>query len=197
MANWEIVIEGRQGTNDMLTVLHYASSGVEPPSWADAATVIRGHLADHMAPICAARVTWVGITVREDIPGGVGVFFPFAAGTLVGLNSESDQADILTMLVRKVTGSLVKPTQGWVLQGGVTAHALTGNGTWEPTIMDEVEAYLEDIRVLNIAGPSTLTMQIKARNPTAPNTQAYTTVSAVAAANTPRGLKTRFPASGS
>ena len=197
MANWEIVIEGRQGTNDMLNVLHYQSSGVEPPDFGATATVIRGHLEDHLQPHCGSRVTWVGITVREDIPGGVGTFYPFGAGTLTGNNATPDQADILTGLVRKVTNSLVKPTLGWAQQGGLTAGALEPTGVWNATITAAVEDFWEDIRVLNITGPTTLQMVVKARNPTAPNTQAYTPVASVSLAGTPRALRSRFPSSGS
>lgn len=197
MAFWEIVIEGRQGNNDMLTVLHYQSSGVEPPDFSAAATVIRGHLADHIAPLCAARVSWVGITVREDIVGGVGTFIPFPAGTLVGTDANGDQADVLAMNVRKLTGGLVRPTYGWVQQGGITAHGLTAGSLWEPTIQDEVEAYLADIRVLNIVGPSTLTMVIKASNPTAPNTQPYSVVNSFQATEQPRTQRSRLGGRGS
>jgi len=197
MANWELVLEGRQEDKDMLTVLHYQSSGVEPPDFSSAATVIRGHLVDHMQALVGARVSWVGITVREDIPGGVGVFIPFGGGTVVGNTATPEQADVLTMIVRKITGSLVKPTLGWILQGGITTDALESNGSWDDTVRDEVEAFWEDVRVLNIAGPSTLTMVIKARNPSAPNTQAYTVVNSFSTGTRPRSLRTRLQEVGS
>lgn len=176
MANWEVVINGKQGTNDMLNVFHYQSSGVEPPDWDAAATVIRGHLSDHIAPICGSRVTWEGITVREDIAGSVGTFYPFSAGTLTGTQATPDQIDAACMQVRKLTGSLVKPTSGWFMQGGITVQGVGNDNQWGSTVTTAVDDYATDIRILNIAGPSTLTMVIKARNPLAPNTQAYTPV---------------------
>lgn len=197
MAFYEVVIEGRQGGNDMLNVLHYESSGVEPPDFDLAATVIRGHLEDHMQSLCGARVTWLGITVRQDIPGGVGTFYPFGAGVLTGNATNQEQADILTMLVRKVTGSLIKPTLGWAQQGGITTDALEANSVWDTTVQDEVKAYWEDIRVINITGPSTLTMVIKARNPEAPNTQPYTPVNSISIGGSPRALSSRFITKGS
>lgn len=197
MANWEVVIEGRQGTNDMLNVIHYQSSGVEPPDFDAAATVIRGHLEDHLQGDCGNRVTWIGITVREDIEGGVGTFFPFGAGTLTGSRSTPDHADILAMLVRKNTGSLVKPTKGWAKQGGLSADTLDPGGTWSTAVQGDVKDFWEDIRILNLTGPTTLTMVVKARNPSAPNTQAYTPVNAITVAQTPGSQDTRFPSSGS
>lgn len=197
MAFWELVIEGRQGANDMLNVIHYESSGVEPPDFAAAATVIRGHLADHLQGQASGRVTWEGITVREDIPGGVGVFIPFPGGILTGNNPDPDHADLLTVLVRKITGSLVKPTLGWAQQGGMTAGALEPDGTWNAGVRAAVEAFWEDIRILNITGPTTLQMVIKARNPSAPNTQPYTVVNAVEANLRPRSLRSRIELSGS
>ena len=197
MANWEIVVEGRQGANDMLTVLHYQSSGVEPPDFSAAATVFAGHITDHLVPICGPRVTWLGLTVREDIVGGVGVFVPFGGGMLTGVNADGDHADVVTMLVRKQSGGLIRPTHGWFQQGGISMNATQADGSWVASVMDEVEAYAEDIRVLNIAGPSTLTMVIKARNPTAPNTQAYSVVNSFTAHNRPRTQRSRIELVGS
>lgn len=197
MANWEIVLEGRQGVNDMLNVFHYQSSGVEPPDFAAAATVIRGHLADHIQNLCSAHVTWLGITVREDVPGGVGVFYPFAAGTLVGDNSDGDQVNQVAVLVNKLSNGLVRPTKGWFFQGGISVRNTTAFSGWEAAALAAVEAYAEDIRVLNIAGPTTLTMVIKARNPSAPNTQAYSVVNLMDAQIIPTTLRNRKSGLGS
>lgn len=197
MAFWEVVIEGRQGSNDMLNVFHYQSSGVEPPDWDAAATVIRGHLEDHLAPIAGSRVTWEGITVREDIPGGVGVFYPFGAGTLTGTQATPDQIDVVTMLIRKHTGGLIKPTIGWFQQGGITVQGVGNDNQWGSTVTTAVLDYADDIKVLNIVGPSTLTMVIKARNPTAPNTQPYSVVNSFSNAAAPRTQRSRLQGQGS
>lgn len=197
MANWEIVIEGRQGSADMLNVLHYQSSGVEPPDFAAAATVIKGHLGDHLTTYAVPAVTWVGITVREDIPGSVGTFIPFPTGTLVGTNADADAVAQVAVFVRKRSQGLIRPTLGWAFQGGITVHGTNASFNWDTAILDAVEAYWEDIRIMTIAGPTTLTMVIKARNPTAPNTQAYSPVNAVEAAVSPRVLKGRRIGAGS
>lgn len=197
MSFWEIVIEGRQGTSDMLTVLHYESSGVEPPDFDAAATIIRGHLEDHLQTLCGPRVSWEGITAREDILGSVGVFYPFSAGTLTGTNGDDDQVDVVTMLVRKQSQGLVRPTHGWFQQGGITTRTVGANNTWDALARDAVEAYAEDIRVLNIVGPTTLTMLIKASNPTAPNTQPYSVVNTLTTDETPRTQRTRLRGVGS
>jgi len=197
VANWEFVLEGRQGGSDMLTVLHYISSGVEPPDFSAAASVVKAHLGDHIAALCAPRVTWLGITVREDIPGGVGTFIPFPTGTLAGAQSAPDHMDVAVALVRKVTGSLVRPTQGWIMQGGIAVTRLDANGAWESATMTGIDDFWTDMLVLNIAGPTTLTMVVKARNPTAPNTQAYTVVNTITVAPAPRALRTRMAGQGS
>lgn len=191
MANWQVVIEGRQGTDDMLNVIYYQSTGVEPPDFVAAAVVIRAHIEDHIQTFCGDNTTWLGITYREDIPGSVGVFVPFPAGTLAGSNPTPSQVYQLSMLVQKFSNGSVRPVRGWAFQGGLVADGTSGNGGWETPLRDAVEALWEDIRVLSIAGPTTLQMVLKATNPTAPNTQPYTAVDKVSTAVTPRTLDGR------
>ena len=197
MAFWEIVIEGRQGVNDMLTVLQYQSSGVEPPDFDGAATVIRNHLETNLQPICGPRVTWLGITVREDTPGSVGVFYPFGAGILTGTSPNGDQIDQASVLVRKRSTGLVRPVLGWWFQGGISVEGTTDGAQWDVTVRDAVEAYAEGIRELNVPGPSVLAMLIKASNPTAPNTQPYSIVSVLEADTQVHTHRNRIPGRGS
>lgn len=197
MANWELVIEGRQGAQDMLSVIHYQDNSAGAVNWNDAATVIRGHLTDDLISSCGNRTTWEGITVREDIPGGVGISYPFSAGVLSGTYPAADHADVLTMLIRKKTVSLVRPTAGWAQQGGFSAAGLEPTGVWATSFTGAGEAFWESIRVLNLIDDVVLQMVIKARNPTAPNTQAYTAVSSVSAEPVPRTQRSRLPEVGS
>jgi hypothetical protein len=170
---------------------------VEPPDFEAAATVLKGHLSDHIAGLCGAHVTWVGITAREDIVGGVGTFIPFPTGTLAGSVAATDQINQVAMQVNKLSGGLINPTKGWFFQGGLNAGLATAGSVWEAGAVTAVEAFAEDIRVLNIVGPTTLTMVIKARNPTAPNTQAYSVVNTLDAVTIPKVLRGRRAGSGS
>jgi hypothetical protein len=197
MAVWEVVLEGRQGINDMLNVFHYQDGGGPAPSFGLIASIFEGHLTDHIIEWCGPRVTWVGITVREDIVGGVGTFEPLPGGVLAGTDASGDQVDVIAMQVKKLSGGLVRPTYGWFMQGGITVHAATANDTWEAATVAGVAAYAEDIRQLDMGAGGTLNMVIKASNPTAPNTQAYSQVSNFTVNTRPRTQRSRLSGSGS
>lgn len=197
MPYYEVVLEGRQGGKDMLTVFHYETIGGEPMDWQAAADVIAGHVFDHLVPLCGPRVTWIGITYREDIPGGVGVFVPFGAGALTGSSVFGDQADVLTMLVRKLTGSTQRPTHGWWQQGGLSADHTTNDGEWDLGVRNGIVNYGNEMRSLEIAGSANLQMVIKASNPTAPNTVPYNQVSSITTSGVPRTQRSRLPDAGS
>lgn len=197
MTVWEIVVEGRQGEDDMLNVFHYEVLGAVEPDFTLVAADFRGHLQDHIAPLANPTTSWVGITVREDAPGAVGTFVAFPGGILVGTQPAGDQMNVSAALIKKFSGGLIRPTQGWWFQGGITVGGLSPTGTWEAGPSAALAAYAEAIREISIAGPATLSMVIKARNPTAPNTQPYSTVATVAVAGRPRTLRSRFTGRGS
>jgi hypothetical protein len=101
------------------------------------------------------------------------------------------------MFVKKLSGGLTRPTFGWFFQGGLGTAGLDTASLWESATRAAVLLYAQDIRVLNVTGPSTLTMQIKASNPTAPNTQAYSPVESFLVGAVPRTLRSRRQGSGS
>jgi hypothetical protein len=197
MANWELVIEGRQGTKDNLNVLHYQDFGGGPPDWTFAANAIRGHLSDHIITFCGSLVTWVGITVREDVPGSVGVLVPFTAGVLTGTNATPSQMMSASLLVRKIGSGLVRPVRGWAFQSGLVVDGLDAASRWEAPVIAATLDYWEDIRLMADGLTTDLRMVIKARNPSAPNTQAYTPVAAFSASGVPRHLDSRIEIEGS
>lgn len=197
MTVYEIVIEGRQGANDMLNVFHYETVGTGDLDLDNLASVFYGHIDDELKQWASNIITWVGITVREDSPGAVGTFVPFPAGTITGTLTTADMAYTGCAFIKKLSGGLVKPTQGWWFQGGITFGGLSAAGTWESGVSSSLAAYGEAIRELSIADSVDLAMVIKARNPTAPNTQAYSTVNSIAIAGLPRNIRSRFPGSGS
>lgn len=198
MAEYELVLNGNGPMGDMLSVLHYTvTAGDDPPDWDAVGTVIRGHLVDHLQGQLATTVSYTGITVREDVPGAVGQFFPFGAGDVVGNNADSDLFSQGAVLVRKLSGNLVNPTNGRVYQGGITMSALEPSGTWNGGMLAAVEAFWEDVRIMSVAGPSTIQMVIKSRNPTAPNTVAYNPVQTVSARPNPVTQRRRRIGTGS
>jgi len=197
MTVFEVVIEGRQGTEDMLNVVHYDDGGSPPAAWSDVASELQGHLIDHLQALCGDRVTWLGLTYRIDSLGQVGTFVPLPGGVLTGTDVSGDQLDQAAILIRKRSSGGVRPVLGWAFQGGVTVHGLNAASGWEGSILFEAASFWEDIRVFNLPGPSTLQMVIKASNPTAPNTQPYSSVDLVQAINTPRTLRRRRAGMGS
>ena len=197
MAVYEVVIEGRQGVDDMLTILHYQVQDGLTLDWQAGADEIRSHLANYIAPLCTPTITWVGIRVREDIAGSVGTLYTFTLGTLDGSNVEGDLVRQASVLAQKRSDGPVRPVLGWFFQGGITAHGTTGAGRWEPSISTDVLNYAEDIRVLGGVATQDVTMVIKARNPTAPNTQPYTVVDRFTVSGIPRTVKSRREAVGS
>lgn len=196
MPQYEVVIEGTQGGEDMLNVLHYQVDDASPPDWQAGADEIRSHLSNYLAQYASPNVFWGGITVREDSPGQVGVFYPFTLGNLQGTDANGDQVRQVAVLVRKRASSGFRPALGWFFQGGITVHGTVATGTWETDILTAVENYATDIMVLGAVTPLGAYMVIKARNPTAPNTVAYNPVTSFQAVANPRTVRSRTAGTG-
>lgn len=197
MAHYQVVIEGIQGTADMLNVVNYESSGAALPDFADMADQIRFAIDSHITSFCGANTKWSGITVREDIPGSVGAFVPFGLGELTGTQATPSQVTQLSMLVRKTTNSLVRPTRGWAFQGGLVSDACGASGRWEAGVLAAVKLLWEDMISWTLAGGTTMQMEVKASNPTAPNTQPYTAVTGIIVNDIPSTLDGRKIGTGS
>jgi hypothetical protein len=198
MSQYEVVLNGFGPFGDMLTVLHYdVTSGDDPPDWDLVATAIRVHMVDKLIGNIVSTCGYTGITVREDVPGSVGQEYPFAAGTLNGSSASDDLAPQMAVLCRKLSGNLVNPTQGRIYQGGVGADGLTTGGIWVSSVTQDVEDFYELIRIINVAGPSSLRMVIKASKPSNPNTVAYNPVASVDGRPNPVTQRRRRIGSGS
>lgn len=192
MAQYEVVFNANGPMGDMLNVVHYdVLDGDDPPDWDAFATVLRGHLVDHLQDQLATSITYTGITVREDVPGGVGQEYPFLAGDVVGTNADSDLAGQLAVLVQKLANNLVNPQKGRAYQGGITASALQADGRWNQGMADAVEAFWEDVRIMSLAGPSTLQMVIKRTNPETPNSVPYNPVAQINVVRNPATQRRR------
>lgn len=197
MANWEVVLEGRQGGQDMLNVLHYQDNTAGVVDWTAVATTFYVDLTDQMIPMCTAEVRWTGITYREDILGSIGVFVPFPLGDVIGTYPGGDLMRQAAMLVRKRTTATTHPNLGWIFQGGLCTVGLTAAGRWETAFLTDVQSFWDDMRLINTGVGDVLTMVIKARNPLAPNTVPYNAVTSVQAVSVPRTVATRREGVGS
>lgn len=191
MPQYQVVLNGALGTADMLNVLYYQSSGVEPPDWQQVADIIGGNISTHLLSVCGNHASWRGITVREDIPGSVGIDYNFTGGALVGSNSTSSMLNQLAVLVRKFTSGIVRPTRGWAFQGGPIAEGLNNASEWSSGTTDAVQDFWNTLKTITTTDPTTLTMVLKATNPTAPNTNPYNIVQTVQCALVPRTLDGR------
>jgi len=191
MSIWEVVLEGKQGVNDMLNVFHYDDGGAGTPDFADIASAFFTAISTNLVTYAMPYVTWSGVTYREDVEGSVGVFQPFQTGSIEGGATDQSNITQLSMLMHKRTESLIRPSLGWFFQGGISAEYVDGVSSWDSAAKAAVEAYGEDIRVITLTTLATVNMVIKARNPDAPNTQAYTAVTSITADPTPRVLKGR------
>ena len=198
MAVYEVVLEGRQDGEDMLNVFHYRVPDGQTPDWQAGADELRAHIANYLADLSNPNVTYEGITVRLDEPGQVGTTYAFTLGDVVGLDASGDGLRQAAFLIQKRSQGGVRPTLGWFFVGGITVHGLTAAGNWDPAITAVMNNYAEDIRILGAVAQTDVIMVIKARNPTAPNTQAYSDVDLMfAKGGTPRTVRSRMIGNGS
>lgn len=185
MAIYEVVLEGRFSDQDMLTVLHYDITGDENPNWQAMADAIRFTLNDFLTPFLVTAVDYVGITVREDVEGSVGLFVPFTLGTLTGSDSDDGIISQAAVLVRKLANTLTRPTQGRIYQGGISSQYLNSAGLWTAVATTPIESFWSDMVQLDFGPGSLAQMVIKASNPTAPNTVPYNPVETIATRSIP------------
>lgn len=198
MTVYEVVLEGRQDGEDMLNVFHYDVPQGQPPDWQAGADEIRAHIANYLEDISNPNVTYEGITVRLDSPGSVGTTYNFTGGIVTGTDSNGDGLRQAAFLIQKRSEGGVRPVLGWFFVGGISVHGLTAAGNWETTITATMNNYADDIRILGSVAQTDTVMVIKARNPTAPNTQAYSPVDSMfAKGGTPRTVRSRMIGSGS
>lgn len=188
---YEVVLNGVLNAQQVLTVLHYDVDGGDPINFQAMADAIRVHLVDNLQAWLVPTMSYTGITIREDIPGTVGVTYAFTLGTLTGSDANVDSFNQLAMLVRKNCNSTVRPNRGRVFQGGLTSEGTDGNGLWQTDMRNAVNAFWSDMISISFAGPATAQMVVKASNPTAPNTVPYNPVTTVGTISNPTTQRRR------
>jgi len=154
-------------------------------------------MVDNLQGALMTSVAYDGITIREDIPGSVGVTYPFTLGTLTGTNGSSSLIPQSALLLRKYADTAVRPNQGRIYQGGLPANAVNSSGRFSGPTVTDVQLFWQDQRIVNLVGGSSLQMVIKSSNPTAPNTVAYNPVSRIVAAAIPVTQRRRKEGQGS
>jgi hypothetical protein len=177
MTVYEVVLTGTQDAEPMLSVLHYNITGsADLQAFTDA---VRTELSAGLAALVVPSVTWLGNTIRLDEVGSVGVFYPFTSGQLIGTNAAGTYASNVAALIRKFSDDVVRPTQGRVFQGGIPTSAMDSDGKLTSGYVGSLVSAWELMRVIEFDGTGEGVMQIKASNPTAPNTQPYSTVARI------------------
>lgn len=195
---YEVVLNGFGPNGDVLTVLHYeVVSGPDPADWQELSDEFRVAIAQQLTALMPDTVGYTGITVREDIPGGVGADFQFTAGPVNGLSTDQDMVTSNALLVRKLTAGGVRPSKGRIYQGNLTADRVNGLGRWLALTVTEVETFWETMRVVVLPSGSDVQMVIKASKPLNPNTVPYNPVTQLQGVDNPVTQRRRRIGSGS
>lgn len=185
MTVYQVVLNGLQLNQKMLTVLYYDAAGEAGFDWSALADAIRIEMVLNLQDQLTAQTSYSGITYREDILGSVGVTVPFTSGDLVGTGAGEDNMTQGACIVRKLTGSQVRPSKGRVYQGGLSMGALNEFGLWPTSVQTALTDFWNEVVSFSFSGPVTFDMVLKASNPSAPNTQAYTNVTEMKAIGNP------------
>jgi hypothetical protein len=177
--------------------LHYQGAALDSAAKQLLCNLIGGDIATHIDGLLCSSVRYTGITVREDIPGGIGSTFSFATGDVVGTAPTGENFPQGCALIRKYADNGSRPNLGWVYQGGLSMEYLSSAGGWSATMQTALLNLWNDMLVQDVSGVGALTMVIKSRTPTRPNTVAYNPVSRIQVASIPVTQRRRKPGVGS
>lgn len=191
MAFYELVLNGSQLGNAMLTVLHYEIPNPGSFDWQDVADWIKAEMAEELQALMVPNAQYDGITVREDTPGAIGNPYSFTGGALVGTATTPRMIAQSAVLVRKVTSSGFRPAFGRVFQSGISVGLSGGDGLWPTTVVNGLESFWNTMRTLSDGVTDVGTLVVKASKPTNPNTVAYNPVTFMDARVTPTDRSTR------
>lgn len=191
MPTYEVVLVYDQVGFEALNVLHYQPANANPINWQSICDEIAARWTANIATVIAPSVTFEGIRVREDIAGAVGVTYNVTGGAVAGTAADNQFAANLAMLVQKKSIGSIRPVLGRAYQPGVSSEGLTSNGLWSATVQTAVEAFWDVMIAIAAVGSPVLQLVIKASNPTAPNTQAYTEVDTTEANLNPKTQRRR------
>ena len=191
MTVYEVVLEMDTPAGDMLNVVHYDITGTAPLDFQDFCDVIASDFDTYLKSIITAACSFRGVTIRLDTPDSVGASFVPTGGSVAGTNASNTLAPQMAALVRKQSGNLTRPTQGYAYQGGISAGGFTSAGRWSTAVNTAVKNYWDALLEVNFAGSGNAEMQIKASNPSAPNTVAYNPATLINVGGIPVTMRSR------
>lgn len=174
---YEVVLTGTLDSQPMLHVLTYDITGSSDLQlFTDA---IRTELSNDLMAALVPSVAYTGCTIRLDSPGSVGVFYSFTSGQIVGTNGSTQYFGNVAANVRKLTGGTTRPTQGRIYQSGIPGDAPNTDGFLPVLYQGNLNDGWENLRVIEFDSAGEGVMQVKASNPSAPNTSAYNVVASI------------------
>jgi len=197
MPTFEVVLEGRQGLEDMLTVLHYETTTGLVLDWAEIAEALGDEIQLKLLSALVPNASYLGITYRLDELGEVGIFEAFPGAPLLGTNGSGDTITQTAVNVSKVAAGGSRPSGGRIYQGGIAVEFAGPTGQWSIPLLDQMDSFWGDVRTLDQDTVEVLRMVIKASNPSAPNTVPYNPVTAIATKSNPVTLTRRKRGTGS
>lgn len=166
-------------------VLHYNDNGSGPPDFQALTDEVRTNFEAGGMPGLVNDLTYIGMRWREDIPNGVGNFYPNTGGPLAGSAGASETVGQVAMIVRKVGVGSIRPHYGRIYVPCIASSELLATGLFNTTATAGQVAMWESIAELNDGLGAQLDMVIKSSDPTKPNTQPYTTVFSLVALGNP------------
>lgn len=191
MTQYELAFHWGVGSNDYYNVINYDIVGGDPPDFQAFVDTTAADYQNSMANVIAPAMEFRGVVFRLDIDGSVGTEVAPTAGPIPGQAGDDQFAGQLAVLAQKRTGGVVRPTLGRIFVPGVSAEGLNQFGEWTSNVTDAVEAFWTDMLLVSFSGGETATMQLKASNPNAPNTNPYNGVSSIVALSIPSALQSR------
>jgi hypothetical protein len=197
MAFHEAVYVWDFNNNEFNTVIHYSDDAGGDVDYQGATDeVYDAWVAIAGAPFVNDLV-WQGIRWRQDIPGGVGNMYIPTLGTIAGASGASNAVAQTAAIVRKLGVGSVRPVKGRIYQPGIPGAGIEDSGLIAGATANPIETWWEAVMSIADGSGATLTMVIKASNPTAPNTQAYTVVGGLQVVGNPGTQRRRRLGSGS
>lgn len=174
MPNYLAVFNFSTPTGEVLNVVNYSIDNPDPAALQLATAHIQTSWKNNLESHMPAATSFPSITWREDVPNSVPLTVEGVTPPVFGNATTNDYAAMYAVVGRKHNDNGQRPNLGRIYVGGLTAAFLDGDGRWNIAVLANVDGWLESIRAFSTtATPASFQMQIKASNPSAPNTAPY------------------------
>jgi hypothetical protein len=192
----EVALKWDDTESKYFNVMHYELTDTTFAGLQAFADEIGAACASDLADILTDSISLIGVNIREDVEGAVGIDFGFTTGPVDGTNANSDYAAVLALQVNKLCQNGSRPSRGWNFIPGVSAQELSGSGRWGATSQGAAQDFMNSLMSITYNGTATGSLYVKASNPTAPNTVAYNAVTDIGINNVPKTMRSRLPGVG-